>query len=182
MRRPNFSHRHDRVQLWYCARRSLAGGPRAFARWRARESRRFRQEARRSAKQLGAQHQTFAKPLSELMLAGVAISVGDPARARLHLQASIEQFDREGMRLYAAAARVRLGEISPGDGGAELVRTGVAAFEAEGVASVSRCVDMLAPLPRTPRQPAPRSCVINSVGSHLPQAVSACGHSTDRNE
>lgn len=141
-----------RVQLWYLRASVALREAHAHAQaGRARESRRFSHEARRSAKQLGAQHQTFAKPLSELMLAGVAIAALDNARARLHLQASIEQFDREDMRLYAAAARVRLGEISQGDAGAELVRTGVAAFEAEGVASVSRCVAMLAPLPPTPQ-------------------------------
>jgi hypothetical protein len=49
------------------------------------------------------------------------------------------------MRLYAAAARARLGELLGGYEGAALVQQGTSAFMAEGVVKVSSMLDLLAP-------------------------------------
>jgi len=52
----------------------------------------------------------------------VAYLEGDAQRAERRLVGAVDGFDRAKMKLYAAAARRRLGTLMNDDGGRELVR------------------------------------------------------------
>jgi hypothetical protein len=135
------------VQLWHL--RSAAALHQAFSQSRAGrhgEARRFGKEARRCARRIPLRTLGFSRPLSELMLAGSALVAGDSERADHHLREAIARFTGEDMVLYAAAARMRLGELVGGEDGAALLAQGRAAFEAAGVVNVARFSNMLAPM------------------------------------
>lgn len=135
-----------RVQLLHV--RSVAALCHASAQRRlgfASEARRFRQEARGTAGRLAKQRISLARPLAELTLAAVDMAGGDLEGARRGLTSCVELFTKQDMRLYAAAARTRLGQLLGGDEGAGLVHQAQAEFEAEGVVKVSSMLDMLAP-------------------------------------
>lgn len=111
----------------------------------ASDARRLRQEARSSAARLAKQRIGFARPLAELTLAAIDVSVGKLEAGRGGLERSIELFSKQDMRLYAAAAKNRLGQLLGGDEGAALVQQGQAALTAEGIVKPSNMLDLLAP-------------------------------------
>ena len=101
--------------------------------------------ARSTAARLAKQRISFATPLAQLTLAAADIAVGNLESGRQRLTSSIELFMKQGMRLYAAAARARLGQLLGGYEGAALVQQGRSAFTAEGVVKVSSMLELLAP-------------------------------------
>ena len=111
----------------------------------ASDARRLRQEARSSAARLAKQRISFARPLAELTLAAVDMSVGNLEAGRSGLLRSIDLFGKQDMRLYAAAAKTRLGQLLGGHEGAALVHQGQAAFTAEGIVKPSNMLELLAP-------------------------------------
>jgi eukaryotic-like serine/threonine-protein kinase len=112
---------------------------------RASDARRLRHEARSTAARLAKQRISFARPLAQLTLAAADVAVGNLESGCQGLTSSIELFTKQGMRLYAAAARSRLGQLLGGYEGAALVQQGRGAFTAEGVVKVSSMLDLLAP-------------------------------------
>ena len=111
----------------------------------ASDARRLRHVARSTAARLAKQRISFATPLAQLTLAAADIAVGNLESGRQRLTSSIELFMKQGMRLYAAAARARLGQLLGGYEGAALVQQGRSAFTAEGVVKVSSMLELLAP-------------------------------------
>jgi hypothetical protein len=71
--------------------------------------------ATRDAKHVLATRATWAIPLGELALAGVAIVREDMTRSRDHLTAAARGFEAGDMMVYAAVARRRLAELGAGD-------------------------------------------------------------------
>src|SRR5258707_11247592 len=73
------------------------------------------------ARSIADEHMPWANPLAWLIHAGLAHGRGDDSRAVALISQAIEGFEGSDMALYAATARRRLGEITGGDRGLELV-------------------------------------------------------------
>ncbi len=78
-------------------------------------------QAARYAKQVAREKPTCAKPLADLIEAGIRCMAGQTAQAVQHLEAAVLGFDSTGMRMHAAVARRRQGELVGGDEGKSLV-------------------------------------------------------------
>jgi serine/threonine protein kinase len=74
------------------------------------------------AKSIARENMPWSNPLGNLILAGLAKRRGDDSRAAALASQAVEGFEASDMKLYAAAARRRLGEILGGDGGGEMVK------------------------------------------------------------
>jgi serine/threonine protein kinase/tetratricopeptide (TPR) repeat protein len=86
-----------------------------------------------------------AAPFAALIRAGVAYARGDRDRARVQLESAVNGFDRARMRLYAHAARDRLGAMVAGTTGAEL-RDGATTWAiAQNICRPDAMIAMLAP-------------------------------------
>ncbi len=135
-----------RVQLWHLrAVIAICEAKRQANAGHASGAQRLLQEARRSAAMLAKQPVPAAAPLADLTLAAVDRAIGDQEGARLRLTRCSEAFAAQEMRLYAAAARLRLADLLGGDQGAFLASQGHAAFVAQGVVNVERFLEVLAP-------------------------------------
>ena len=77
--------------------------------------------ARDEARRIAREKMRWSDPLASLLRAGIANMEGDTARAEQLLGAAVDGFDRAAMKLYAAAARRRLGILVGGERGRELV-------------------------------------------------------------
>jgi hypothetical protein len=73
------------------------------------------------AKNIAREDMPWSNPLANLIQAALAKRRGDDSQAAALVAHAIEGFDASDMRLYAATARRRLGEILGGDGGSELI-------------------------------------------------------------
>jgi hypothetical protein len=102
----------------------------------------LRRDARRAIKALSADALTRSRPLAMLIGAALAWTENEPERARDGLIASIAALDAQGLRAYASAARVRLGEIS---GSEALIVRGRGELVAEHAKCPDRLVAWLAP-------------------------------------
>jgi hypothetical protein len=135
-----------RVQLWHLRAAALcqvANDLRAGSEsGRAAE---LRREARRIAKRLRADRITRAEAFGDLVDAAVDRTEGKLRSAQRRLRRCAATFDKLGMRLFAAASLVRLGDMTHEGDGDALVRAGHATFESEGVVNAARMIDLLAP-------------------------------------
>jgi serine/threonine protein kinase/tetratricopeptide (TPR) repeat protein len=77
--------------------------------------------AERLATSIAKENMPWSNPLANLIHAGLAKRRGDDSQAAALVSRAIEGFDASDMKLYAATARRRLGEILGGDGGGELI-------------------------------------------------------------
>jgi hypothetical protein len=73
------------------------------------------------AKSIARENMPWSNPLAKLIRAGLAKRQGDDSGAAALVSQAIEGFEAADMKLYAATARRRLGEILGGDGGSELI-------------------------------------------------------------
>ena len=87
-----------------------------------RDARRFLSVARDEVRRIEREKMPWSDPLGLLMSAAVAYLEGDAQGAERRLVCAVDGFDRAKMKLYAAAARRRLGTLMNDDGGRELVR------------------------------------------------------------
>ena len=84
------------------------------------------------------------KPIGQVR-AGASACRGDDGRALAHLNAAVTACDEADMRLHAAAARVRLGQLLGGDSGRAEIQRGTDFMVSEGVRAPERMTEMLAP-------------------------------------
>jgi serine/threonine protein kinase/tetratricopeptide (TPR) repeat protein len=119
------------------ARAALALAPLAEAR-----KERLLRDAESDAKELTSERLAYATPLAELVRAGLSATRGDSARAASQLGAAIAAFEAADMRLYAAAARLRRGELLADT---EAITAATAWMQSEGIADPARFTAMLAP-------------------------------------
>ena len=122
-----------------------AAADRADARGERARAAALRREARTDVHRLGRERIARARPWAALVDAALAWSSADEARTRRHLEDAIDEFDARGMQLYAAAARVRLGERTRHELGGAIARAGYDALGREGIVNPARLVEMLAP-------------------------------------
>ena len=74
------------------------------------------------AKSIARENMPWSNPLANLIQAGLAKRHGDDSQAAILVSQAVEGFEAADMKLYAATARRRLGEILGGDNGRELIR------------------------------------------------------------
>ena len=111
-------------------------------------------EAERFARKLDRERMDWTRTLASFVWAGVARARGRREEALAHLRAAAERADASDMHLYAAVARMRLGE-----GGVDAVKPPLASgagidvasargrdwMTAQGIACPDRIASMLAP-------------------------------------
>jgi hypothetical protein len=130
-----------KVQLWQL-RGSAAVGAAQLARQRGDHAaeKRFLAEAQRCTKVLHRDRQRRAAPLAALIEAAVDFASGARQSAERKLEAAASSFEEQGMKLFAAAARVNSGRLR----GAKAT-SAEEAFIAQGVVAPNKMVRMLAP-------------------------------------
>jgi len=102
-------------------------------------------EVRRAAEMLDGERVAWAAPLAEALRAGLAAIRGDADTAVEALDRAARGFRANGMELFAAAARRRLGEVMGGERGAALRGEAERWMRAQGVADPARMTAMMAP-------------------------------------
>ncbi|MGO9712934.1 MAG: ATP-binding protein, partial [Polyangiaceae bacterium] len=102
--------------------------------------------AERDAGSLGRLNMGWATPMAHLLRASITVArSGNQERAVAELREAVHGFDGAEMRLYAAAARRRLGGLIGGDAGAQLVREADEWMVAQTVKDPAKMTAMLAP-------------------------------------
>jgi eukaryotic-like serine/threonine-protein kinase len=101
--------------------------------------------AEKMARKIGKEKMSWATPFVSLLMATITHQRGDAAETFNQLTEAIEGFEREHMSLYAAAARRRLGELSDGERGRQLVADADAWMSQQKIQNPTLMVRMLAP-------------------------------------
>jgi hypothetical protein len=101
--------------------------------------------AERVARLLRRERIAWAEALAQLVSAGVAMGRHDAGAARQLLEDAAGRLDAAGLRLHAAAARLRLGERLAGSQGRRLVEQAEAWMKGQNVRRPDRMTALLAP-------------------------------------
>ncbi len=101
--------------------------------------------AKRHAAKLARERMPWIAPFAPLLRAGISSIVGDNERARTLLSAAAEGFEGAELRLYAAAARRRLGQLTGGTEGERLIQQADEAMRSEQIPRPDRVTEVLAP-------------------------------------
>jgi hypothetical protein len=101
--------------------------------------------ARRDVAALARVSLPMARAATPRVRAGLAALDGDDAAAVQHLREALRQADHIGAALYAAAIRLRLGELAGGSEGADLTAAGQLWMAREGVRNPARMTAALLP-------------------------------------
>lgn len=102
-------------------------------------------DARRHVRQLSKERAAWARALAGPLRAALAVQSGDQAGGARLLAQGVEHLDREELKLYAAAARFRLGQLAGGDEGRDHVDQARRFFDEQQVADPDRMLAMLVP-------------------------------------
>jgi serine/threonine protein kinase len=103
--------------------------------------------AERDARLLRRERIAWAEALAQLVSAGVAMGRHDAGGARQLLEDAAGRLEAAGLRLYAAAARRRLGEQIGGSEGHRLVEQADAWMKSQNIRRPDRMTALLAPGP-----------------------------------
>jgi hypothetical protein len=101
--------------------------------------------AARDAREIERLGATWARPMGQLLSAGVAVGRGEVARATAILDEAVRGFEAGGMAVHAAAARRRRGQLLGGGEGARLVAEADQWMTSERVKNPRRLAALLAP-------------------------------------
>ena len=101
--------------------------------------------AERMAQKIAKEKMDWAIPWVSLLKATIAHQRGDASQTLNQLNEAIVGFERQDMGLYAAAARRRLGELTTGERGQQLVAEANAWMSNQKIVKPSLMVNMLAP-------------------------------------
>ncbi len=104
-------------------------------------------EALGDAERMEGEGVEYGRALAACLRAGVARGKHMPERAKGLYARALELFDASEMKLYATAARARLGELQGGELGAANMRAAEVWMKAQGVLQPGRMIDMVIPLP-----------------------------------
>jgi len=108
--------------------------------------------AAKDAKRLRREHSAWAHPFSELVHAGIETHKGNTSDAISRLRTAADQFHELDMKLYAAAANHRLGELLEGEEGTLLMQRACELCRQEQVLEPVKMLHMFAPGFKTPFQ------------------------------
>lgn len=100
---------------------------------------------RDSVRRLDKEHAGYATALASLARAAIAYSEKHADDTRVWLTQAMTGFTECDMRLYAAAAALRLGMVVGGDEGRALIESGRRAMSEEGIVRPERIANLLAP-------------------------------------
>jgi ATP/maltotriose-dependent transcriptional regulator MalT len=103
------------------------------------------QIAEKLADKIEAENMGYANPLAALVRAGIARKRGDTATAVALTEKALKDFDACDMRLYATAARRRLGEMIGGDRGRELLAQTDKWMSKQMIKNPAKMTNLLAP-------------------------------------
>jgi len=109
------------------------------------ETKRLLRVAGRHAARIESERMPWIDPFAALIRAGARALSGAPDRAREDLVRAANGFDRAEMKLYAAASRRRLGEMTGGSEGESLVTEADETMKGLMVRRPDRLTDVLAP-------------------------------------
>src|SRR5439155_14949880 len=98
--------------------------------------------ALREAKALEREPAPWLGALATLLRAGCAAAVGDNRDALGLLRSAVDQLDAADLRLFAAAARRRLGHLLGGDEGRTLAAAGDTVMTSEEIKDPGRMTNM----------------------------------------
>lgn len=101
--------------------------------------------AERDAAAIYGERMSWGLPLVESIRAGVAAVRGDMDGSRALYESAVRNFEKAEMSLYAAAARRRLGEVTGGDTGRELIAAADGWMRGQGVKRPERLARVLTP-------------------------------------
>jgi serine/threonine protein kinase/tetratricopeptide (TPR) repeat protein len=102
-------------------------------------------QAEKLSKKIESEEMAYAIPFATLIRAGIANQQGNRAAAVALLEKASAEFEAAEMRLYAAAARRRLGEMVGGDGGRQLVARSEEWMSKQQIKNPVRMLNLLAP-------------------------------------
>ncbi|HVE86846.1 MAG TPA: hypothetical protein VND93_28520, partial [Myxococcales bacterium] len=128
-----------------CASQIRGGAAVALARIRPAERGPLLAFARKVARRLDRENRTYARAAASLIRGAIASTTGDPEAAVRELNAATAAFGESHMRLYAACASRRKGELLGGDEGRAMVGSADAALRDQGIQDVDRWTAMYAP-------------------------------------
>jgi hypothetical protein len=97
------------------------------------------------ARRMEKVNMSWSKPYATLLRAAVAQQRNDDGKATRLLSEAVQIFERADMRLYAAAARRRLGEKLGGERGQQLIIEADAWMTGQKIKNPEALVRMLAP-------------------------------------
>ena len=97
------------------------------------------------ARAIEAEKAPWGDALAQLVRAGLAARSGDRSAAQVHLAEATAGCEPAGMALFAAAARRRRGELTPGADGQRWRAPADTWLEGQGVADIPRLLTVLAP-------------------------------------
>jgi tetratricopeptide (TPR) repeat protein len=123
---------------------ALAGGGGSFLRLARAASGRIRRE-----------RMAWSDPIADLLDAAIAVRRADAVTARRLLARAVAAFDRQGMPLYAAAARRRLTTLVDDEDGARYRREADDWMAREGIVNPIRMTRLIAPGFVDPPDPGP---------------------------
>ena len=101
--------------------------------------------AEHDARRLERERMPWSLALARLIRAGVAATRGDRSKAVELLTPAVDDFESLEMRLHAAAARRRLGQLVGGDGGRAMVAQADSWMTGQGIRNPARMTAMIAP-------------------------------------
>jgi hypothetical protein len=101
--------------------------------------------AERTAKELQRHRIAWARGSASLLLGSVEAMRGRADSARAHVEQAARKFDEGQMRLYAAVARRRLGQLRGGDEGRDLVAAAEGWMHGQGVRDAAKLTRVIAP-------------------------------------
>ena len=102
-------------------------------------------EARKTARRMLRERMAWSDPLAQLLRAGAAAAEGRQVEAVALLEELVPTLDLQDMKLYAAAARRRLGELRGGQAGEEAIRQADDVFRRQGVRDPEAMTALFAP-------------------------------------
>jgi hypothetical protein len=101
--------------------------------------------AKRHAAKIARERMAWIDPFAPLIRGAVSAIRGDTESARRDVATAAEGFDKADMRLYAAAAWRRLGQITGADKGAQLVQQAERFMRDQGIPRPDRVTAIMAP-------------------------------------
>jgi serine/threonine protein kinase len=97
------------------------------------------------ADRIAREQRPWSNPLALVIRAGLALRRGDEARAATLVSQAIEGFEASNMKLYAATARRRLGEIIGGDAGQDLINQSADWMGKQEIKNPAAVANLMAP-------------------------------------
>ena len=106
---------------------------------------RFLSVARADARRIARERMPWSDPIAVLLRAGVAYLEGNAELSLRCLHDAVDRFERADMNLYAAVARLRIGQLQRDAAGRERQDAAVAWMAAQNIKNPAGFTRMLAP-------------------------------------